>query len=166
MFRDMRRGKQALSDVEIKEILKNGTSGVLALAGDNDYPYAVPLSYVYANDKLYFHCARVGHKMDAIARNPKASFCVIGQDKVSPAEYTTHYQSVIAFGKISVMEDDVQKLWAIRELADKYVSSEGVAHREKAIAKEWSGLCLLEMSIEHVTGKEARELKMLREKES
>lgn len=165
MFRETRRGKQALSCTEIMEILKNGTSGVLAVAGDDDYPYAVPISYVYFNGKLYFHCAKVGHKMDAIARNPKASFCVIGQDKVSPTEYTTHYRSVIAFGRISIIEDDVQKLWAIRELADKYAPNEAETHREKAIANEWSGLCMLEMSIEHMTGKEARELKTLREKE-
>lgn len=162
MFRAMRRGKQALSNEEIKAILENGSSGVLALGGDDDYPYALPISYVYADGKLYFHCAKEGHKMDAIARNPKASFCVIGQDEVSPAEYTTHYRSVIAFGKIHVIEDDVQKLCAIRKLSDKYCAAEGEPHRERAIAKEWKALCLLEMEIEHISGKEARELMMER----
>lgn len=162
MFRAMRRGKQVLSNEEIKAILEKGTSGVLALAGDDDYPYALPISYVYADGKLYFHCAKEGHKMDAIERNPKASFCVVGQDKVSPEEYTTHYRSVIAFGRISVIEDDVQKLCAIRKLADRYAPGESKEHREGAIAREWKALCLLEMEIEHITGKEARELMMER----
>lgn len=162
MFREMRRKRQELSSDEVRAILESGTSGVLALAGDDDYPYALPISYVYADGKLFFHCAKEGHKMDAIARNTKASFCVVGQDKVSPAEYTTHYQSVIAFGKISVIVDDVQKLCAIRKLADKYCAGEGEAHTERAIAKEWKALCLLEMEIEHITGKEARELMMRR----
>ena len=95
MFRELRRKKQVLSEEESAKILKNGTSGVLALAGDNDYPYAVPISYVYDGEKLYFHCAGSGHKLDAIKRNPKASFCVIDQDLVVPEEYTSYFRSVI-----------------------------------------------------------------------
>ena len=73
----MRRKNQALSEEECIAVLRRGTSGVLAAAGEDDYPYAVPLSYVYCDFKLYFHCAKVGHKLEAIARNPKVSFCVI-----------------------------------------------------------------------------------------
>ena len=72
-------------------------SGVLAAAGEDDYPYAVPLSYVYCDFKLYFHCAKEGHKLEAIARNPKVSFCVIDQDQVVPEKYTTYFRSVIVF---------------------------------------------------------------------
>ena len=84
MFREMRRKKQMLSLEECVAVLDNGTSGVLAVDGDNDYPYAVPLSYVYCDSKIFFHCARSGHKLDAIARNEKVSFCVIEADQVMP----------------------------------------------------------------------------------
>ena len=84
MFRELRRKKQALSQEECTAVLNCVTSGVLALAGDNDYPYAVPISYVYDGEKLYFHCAKSGHKLDAICRNPKASFCVIDKDEIVP----------------------------------------------------------------------------------
>ena len=73
---------------------------VLALLGDNDYPYAVPISYVYDDGKVYFHSAKSGHKIDAIQRTAKASFCVIDEDLVVPEEYTTYFRSVIAFGRI------------------------------------------------------------------
>ena len=158
MFRDMRRNKQALSTEDVNRILSEGSSGVLAVAGDDGYPYAVPLSYYFENGKIYFHCAREGHKLDAILNNPKTSFCVIGQDKVSPEEYTTHYQSVIAFGQVHVIEDDVQKLYAIRKLARKYAPAESHEHEDRAVSGSWDRLCMLEMTIEHVTGKEAREL--------
>lgn len=164
MFREMRRGKQALPDDEIKEILYSATSGVLALSGDNDYPYALPISYFYDGNKLYFHCAKEGHKIDAIKRNDKASFCVIAQDDVSPEEYTTHFKSVIVFGRISIIEDELQKLFAIRKLAEKYVPNDTKERRDGMINKEWAGLCMLQMDIEHISGKEARELKMLRNK--
>ena len=100
MFPKMRRSKQALSPEEMESILLGGTSGVLALQGEGGYPYAVPLSYVYTGGRFYFHCARAGHKIDAVRHSPKASFCVIGQDQVVPEEYTTYYRSVIAFGAV------------------------------------------------------------------
>ena len=86
MFRAMRRKRQQLSREEAEAILERGTSGVLAVAGDNGYPYAVPLSYVYQDGKLWFHCAKSGHKLDAVRREEKASFCVIDQDLVVPED--------------------------------------------------------------------------------
>lgn len=97
-FREMRRKKQVLSQQEVVDIMHKGTSGVLALIGDNDYPYAVPISYVYDDGKIFFHSAKSGHKIDAILKNAKASFCVIDQDYIVPEEYTTYFRSVIAFG--------------------------------------------------------------------
>lgn len=73
-FRKMRRNRQELSRDESIRILKEGTSGVLALHGDDGYPYAVPISYVYDDGKLYFHGAKSGHKLDALRSYPKASF--------------------------------------------------------------------------------------------
>ena len=163
VFREMRRKKQALSQQEIADILHKGTSGVLALMGDNDYPYAVPISYVYDGEKIYFHCANSGHKLDAIQRNSKVSFCVIDKDLVIPKEYTTYFRSVIAFGQIKVVEDEIEKRAAIEKLAVKYAPEETIANRNKAINQEWKPLCMLEMTIDHITGKEAIEL--VREKQ-
>lgn len=84
MFRPMRRHRQQLSQWDCAAILSRGTSGVLAVAGDGGYPYAVPLSYVYQEGTLFFHCAKAGHKLDALRRCSKASFCVIDQDQVVP----------------------------------------------------------------------------------
>ena len=109
-FRSMRRKRQQLSEAESIEILRKSTSGTLALLGDNGYPYAVPISYVYADGKLYFHSALSGHKVDAIRNCDKASFCVIDKDDVQPEKYTTYFRSVIAFGRIHIIEDDQEKL--------------------------------------------------------
>ena len=91
MFREIRRKNQLLSTEETIKIFERGTSGVLALLGDNDYPYAVPISYVYCDGILFFHGAKTGHKIDAIAKCGKASFCVIDEDNVVPEEYTTFF---------------------------------------------------------------------------
>ena len=158
MFRPMRRSAQALGVDACREVLSRGTSGVLALLGDGGWPYAVPLSYAFDGEKLYFHCAREGHKLDAIRREARASFCVVDRDEVVPEEYTTYFCSVIAFGRVRVVEDEAQKRAAIELLARRYFPQDSAENRRRAIEREWAGLCILEMDIEHMSGKEAIEL--------
>jgi len=158
MFREMRRTRQQLSQEASEAILHRGSSGVLALLGDGGYPYAVPLSYVYHDGKLYFHGAKSGHKMDAVRANPKASFCVIDQDQIVAEEYTTYFRSVIAFGQIRILEDEGELRRAIEVLALKYHPGDSAQHRNQAIDREFSVMGMLEMTIEHLTGKEAIEL--------
>ncbi len=163
MFREMRRKRQELSREEAEKILREGTSGVLAVEGDGGYPYAVPLSYAWDGGKLLFHCARSGHKLDAVKRNPKASFCVIGQDRVIPDEYTTAYRSVIAFGRIRILTEDQEIRDAAERLGLRYAPHHTKERRDQEINKEWSRLCMLEMNVEHLTGKEG--LSLLKERE-
>ena len=158
MFREMWRQKQQLSPECTEAILQTATCGVLAVSGDDGYPYAVPLSFVYAEGKLYFHSAKAGHKIDAIQRQPKASFCIIDQDQIVPDEYTTYYRSVIAFGQIRLLQTEEEKRHAITLLAKKYFPNDTVSHREESINHSYAPVLMLEMAIEHVTGKEAIEL--------
>ena len=147
MFREMRRKKQLLSNSESISILKKCTSGVLAVSGDDDYPYAVPLSYVYDNNKIFFHAAKSGYKLDAIKNNNKVSFCVIEKDDIKPEEYTTYYRSVIVFGRAFIIEDDNIKREAIEKLALKYYPNDIKENRDKAINNEYNALCIIELDI-------------------
>lgn len=156
-FRPMRRIRQQLSEEDSITILEKATSGTLALLGDNGYPYAVPISYVYADGKLYFHSALSGHKVDAIRNCDKASFCVIEQDNVVPEKYTTYYRSVIAFGRIHVIEDENEKMETARLLGNRYNPND-----EESLQKElehgFARMLMIRFDIEHLTGKEAIEL--------
>lgn len=158
MFHPMRRKRQALSAQACAAVLERGTSGVLALHGDEPYPYAVPLSYVYHEGKIYFHCANQGHKLEAISSNPKGCFCVIDQDQIVSAEYTTYYRSVVAFGTLRVLEDEGEKQAAIHMLAAKYAPADAAEHRQKYIQREWDRFSMLEMTVDHLSGKQAIEL--------
>lgn len=158
MFREMRRKRQQLTDTECIEILKRNTSGVLAVSGDSGYPYAVPLSYVYDEHTLYFHCAKSGHKLDAIKDYDKVSFCVVDQDLVVPQKYTTYYRSVIVFGRASIIDQEDEIRSAIEKLAIKYYSDDSKDNRDSFIEKEYKALCMVKIQIEHMTGKEAKEL--------
>ena len=157
MFREMRRKRQLLAEAETIQIFERGTSGVLALSGDEGYPYAVPLSYVYADGRIIFHGAKSGHKTDAIRGCEKASFCVIDRDQVVPEEYTTWFRSAIAFGRVRIIDQDAEKRAAIELLAEKY-SPDDPEGRRAEIEREYKILCMFELWIEHMTGKEAIEL--------
>ena len=87
MFREMRRKRQQLSPEETEAILSRRTNGVLAVLGDEGYPYAVPLSYVWHDGRIYFHCAKSGHKLDAIRACDKVCFTVVDKDDVIPEEF-------------------------------------------------------------------------------
>lgn len=156
MFREMRRKRQQLPAEESIAILERMTNGVLALCGDEGYPYAVPVSYVYAGGKIYFHSAVKGHKVDAIVRNGRVSFCVVERDDVRPSEFTTYFKSVVVFGKARILTDETEKHTALDLLADKY--SPGEPGREAEIAKGFHHLLMVEITVEHITGKESIEL--------
>ena len=158
MYPEMRRKKQALSPAACDAILQAGTSGVLALSGADGQPYAVPLSYVYHEGKVYFHCAKAGHKLDLLDQNPKASFCVIGQDQVVPEKYTTYYRSVILFGTVRRLTAGEEKRAAILALARRYSPDEPAEKVDAEIARYWDALCMLELTPDHITGKECIEL--------
>lgn len=158
----MRRKRQLLSKEKSLAILEKMTCGVLALHGDDGYPYAVPISYVLHEDRIYFHSALSGHKIDAINGNEKASFCVIEKDEIISEKYTTYFRSVIVFGKVHILQNEDEKREAIEILAAKYSPSQ-VEGRKMEIDKEFKRLCIIELTIEHITGKESIELVRSRE---
>ena len=157
-FRPMRRGRQEISREECEAVLARGTAGVLAVAGDDGYPYAVPLSYALDGDRLVFHSARSGHKLDAVMREPKASFCVVDQDEMHPEEFTTYFRSVIVFGTMHVIEGDAEKRAAAEVLGRRYAPAETDESLADEIDKLWRQLTMLELRIDHMTGKQAKEL--------
>lgn len=157
MFREMRRKKQLLSKEETIEILKSCTSGVLGVTGDDDYPYTVPVSYVFKDGKLFFHFAKEGHKIDSIKRNDKVTFCVIEKDEVIQKTFTTHFRSVCIFGRARILTDDNERRYAMESLIEKY-SPNYIEEGQKEIESAWNIVCLIEVKIEHMTGKAAMEI--------
>ena len=148
----MRRKKQLLSVEATEKILATGLVGVLGVAGDDDYPYTVPVNYVFDSGKIYFHSAVSGHKLDAIQKNNKVSFCVIKTDEVIPEKYTTHYRSAIVFGRARILSEDSEKRYALECLVEKY-SPAYIKEGQSEIEQDWNRVCVAEVAIEHMTGK-------------
>ena len=152
MFREMREVGEKLTEKEVVQMLEKQTHGVLALEGDERYPYAVPISFVYEDGKIYFHSSKNGHKTDSIKNNPKVSFCVIEQDNIVPDQFNTLYRSAIAFGTARVLTDKEEKLHAMERIINKY--SKGYEKEGRAYADSvWDDFVAVEITIEHLTGK-------------
>jgi len=152
MFREMRRKDKMKTYEEAIQILDECTNGVLSVIGDGGYPYGVPVSYIYNDGKIYFHCAGEGHKLDAIKADPRVSFTVVGADEIAPEKFTTMYKSVIAFGRASIIDTDEEKMAALNLIREKYSGNfpkEGAAYIEKF----WDKTTVVVIEIEHMTGK-------------
>lgn len=163
MFRPMRRGAQSVPPEECLDILRRGATAILAVAGDDGYPYAVPLNYLYHEGSVFFHCAKAGHKLDAIRARDKVSLCVIDADTVVPEEYATSFRSIIAFGRARILDDDTEKRRALELLTDKYAPHDEEG-KQREIAKDFARVCMVEIRLEHITGKEGLALARARKK--
>ena len=153
MFRALRRKKQALPQEECEAILQRGETCVLALAGDDGYPYAVPVNYCYTDGKVYIHCAKEGHKLDAIRRCDKGSLTVVGCAEILPEKHSTHYQSVIAFGRMRILEEEGEMRRALSLFAARLAPGESEASRLREIDRWFSSVSILEFTPEHISGK-------------
>lgn len=153
MFRKMRLEANMTTNEEAESMLSQATNGVLAVDGDDGYPYAVPISYAYHNGKIYFHStSESSHKIEAIRKNPKVSFCVTTQDNIVPEAFNTLYRSVIIFGKARVLNDPKEIEQGIMAVVKKY--SGGYMDEGKAYMHAEAGnFCVVEIEIEHMTGK-------------
>ena len=151
-FRPVRRVDRMWPENEAVELLRNGEYGFLAMCSPEGYGYGIPLSYVCDGEHLYFHCAPEGHKLDALALEPRVSFCVVGSTRVIPRQFTTAYQSVHVFGVARLVDDDDERRHALRLLVQKY-SPEYVEIAEKYIAASFGRTAVIRLDIEHLSGK-------------
>ncbi len=153
MFRPMRRFKQQISEAECIRILKEQPRGVLSLIGDDGYPYGIPLDHWYCEEdgKLYFHGAKEGHKIDAIASCDKVSYCVMDEGFRKEGEWALNINSVIVFGRISLVADPEKAKKICTEITRKFTDDEEYLAHE--LEHAFPRVQCLELTPEHMTGK-------------
>lgn len=151
MFRKLTRTSQQLSNGECTEILKSQPRGVLSVLGDNDYPYALPMNFYYdeSANKIFFHSGKTGHKMDALAKHNKVSFCVYDKGYHKDGHWSLNIKSVIIFGKIKHVENWSHDMMV--EFCKKY--TQDMDYIENEITQFAENTAVLELEIEHITGK-------------
>ena len=157
MFRPMRRKHKEIGAEEIRQLLTAERRGVLAVNGDDGYPYAVPVNFFYdeAAGKIFFHGSLAGHKSDALKRCGKVCFTVYGRETVGDEAWAPYLQSVVIFGRCRALADRGEALARLRQFALKYYPGEREVDEE--IAADGKAAQMFEITIEHITGKQIQE---------
>ena len=157
MFREMIRIRQQLATEECIDILKRELRGVLSVLGDDGYPYGMPMNHYYCEEdgRIYFHGGKSGHKIDAVRRDNKASFCVYDRGVRQEGEWFLRIRSVIVFGRIEIIEDPAKTVEISRRLSRKFTADENYIENE--IVRSGSGTLLLALIPEHMPGKLVKE---------
>lgn len=153
MFREMRRFKQQISQEECVRVLKEQPRGVLSMLGNDGYPYGIPLDHWYSEEDntIYFHCAKTGHKIDAVTAYDKVSYCVMDEGFRKDGEWALNINSVIVFGRMSIVENEDKKREICANLVRKFTDDE--AYLQKELTNAFPRVQCLALKIEHMSGK-------------
>lgn len=157
MFRPVLKKKNQISDEKVKDLLKNSRRGVLSINGDDGYPYGLPINYLYdpETEKIYFHGAPKGHKVDSLKKSDKVCFTVVGPEVIKEETWAPYVQSAVVFGRCHFVEDRDQAMKILKAFAMKYYPSEEMVMDE--IRATGAGVQIFEISIDHMSGKEVQE---------
>ena len=157
MFRSIRKKKNEISIDAAKELLRCSRRGVLAVNGDDGYPYAVPINYLYQEDenKIIFHGAKAGYKVDCLKACDKVCFTVYGNENTKEESWAPFLQSVVVFGRCHLVENQEDKIELVKKFAMKYYPDEKMVEEE--VASSGKVVQMFEIEIEHLSGKEVQE---------
>lgn len=157
MFRPIRRSKRAIGDEAAKALLNESKRGVLAVNGDDGYPYAIPINYLYDETagRIYFHGAKDGHKVDSLKKCNKVCFTVFGNETIKDLEWAPYWQSTVVFGRCRLLETNEKTIEILRRIARRYYPDEATI--DEAISSDIRAVQMYEITIEHMSGKQIRE---------
>ena len=157
MFRELQRKNKQISMEECTELLKKETRGVLSVLGDGDYPYGMPMNHWYNEEdgKIYFHCGKSGHRLDALRKSNKVSFCTYDSGYREEGDWALYVKSVIVFGTMEIIDDMDTIADIARKLSYKFTQDEEYIRTE--IEKYAKATLLLQLTPEHVCGKQITE---------
>ena len=157
MFRELQRKNKQISIEECIELLRKENRGVLSVLGDGDYPYGMPMNHWYNEEdgKIYFHCGKSGHRLDALRKCNKVSFCTYDSGYREEGDWALHVKSVIVFGRVEVIDDMDAIIDITRKLSYKFTQDEDYIRTE--IEKYAKATLLLQLTPEHICGKQITE---------
>ena len=157
MFRQVRKKANEITVSSAKALIKKSRRGILAVNGDNGYPYAIPINYLFEEEsqKIFFHGSKVGHKVDAIKKSDKVCFTVYGNEQIKEETWAPYLQSALVFGRCKLIEDEDRAMKVLKDFAMKYYPSARMVEEE--MKKAAKATQMFEITIEHISGKEVQE---------
>ena len=158
MFKPIRKKINEIDRAAAGALLKSNRRGILAMNGDKGYPYAIPINYFYdcVGQKIYFHGAKAGHKVESLKTSDKVCFTVYGNECIDKSEpWAPYVQSAVVFGRCRLLEAGPESIEQLKEFAMKYYPDEALA--DDQIARNGRATQMFEITIEHMSGKQVQE---------
>ena len=157
MFRSIRRKDREIPESAAKQLLREARRGILAVNGEDGYPYCIPINYFYdeAHRQIVFHSSRAGYKVECLSRSDKVCFTVYGNESIRKETWAPFLQSAVVFGHCRPVADKETAMSLLKQFAMKYYPEESIADR--GIAKSGAAVQVYAISIEYLTGKEVQE---------
>lgn len=156
-MRELSRKHKQIGDAECIELLTRETRGYLSVNGDDGYPYVMPMNHWYDTETgcIWFHCGRAGHRLDALRRSDKVSFCVCERGTAREGEWALEVRSVIVFGRVEIIDDADEVARVARQLSYKF--TQDAAYIDGEIARFGRATLLLRLTPEGICGKRVTE---------
>lgn len=170
----MRRKDREMDREFAINLIDRSAFGMLSTIDNEGNPYGIPLSLVRDNDYLYFHSAKGGKKVEAFSNGKTVSVTFVGQVHVpdlfseeelqsfltdetkastlSSKVFTTEYESAMVFGKIYLIEEELEAIKALRLLCEKYTPSK-MSYFDLAVKGGLSKTNIYRIDIEEITSK-------------
>lgn len=157
MFRKIRRIKNEISLEQAKQLLHNNKRAAFSVNGDNGYPLTIPINFYYEEkeNRIYFHSAKQGHKIDSIKANNKVCFTTWNDGYKLDGDWAYYVSSCVVFGKAILIQDENIKEEKLRKFALKYYPSKEEV--EITLKKGIKAVQLVAIDIEHISGKKVHE---------
>ncbi|WP_295227177.1 pyridoxamine 5'-phosphate oxidase family protein [Veillonella sp.] len=158
MFKPIRKKINEIDRSAVETLLQSNRRGIIVMNGNDGYPYAIPINYYYDRkaQKIYFHGAKAGHKVDVLKTSDKICFTVYGNEIIDDAEpWAPYVQSAVVFGRCHLIEGGPESIGRLKEFAMKYYPDESLA--DEQIARAGRATQMFEITIEYMSGKQVQE---------
>ena len=130
----MRRKDREMDENFAIELLDTCDYMTMSMVDEVGEAYAVPLSMARLDDKLYFHCALSGKKIDCLRKNPKVYITATRDLHLVPEKFTTEFASVFVEGQAKELVDDTDKILGLRLICERY-AKENMSEFDQAIQR-------------------------------
>lgn len=159
-----RTAYEMTSEQEIDQFLEEMSFGTLVMQGE-EWPYAVPINYVYHRKSVYLHGSKVGHKMEAIRAQGRVAFSVCREYALIPSYFsdpllacpaTSYFKSVYIRGRAEIVEDAAEKADVLGALMRKLQPEGGYKPIDPAdplYATRLQGVAVIRLAVDSLTAK-------------
>ena len=155
---NVRRTDKLMSSEGIDGLLSTAYRGRHATAGPDGAPYVCPLLYVWMNGRVWLHNTRErGHLQRNVRHEARACFEIDMPGKVFAygrfqCDTSIEYRSVVAFGRLDIIEDRALKAAFFDALMGKYHGDDPA--RPKCFYPRLDDVTVYALTVDRMTGKE------------